>query len=93
MYQDTAERTIAQQNKKQLARTDKMSEWISVKDRLPYAIQPVLAIWVECDQVAQVLVAQIEPDTIWWAVGPFDSRRLDKGDVTHWMPLPEPPSE
>lgn len=57
-------------------------EWISVKDRLPEPNQDVLAIHSE---------------------GIIDINFLDHytgflfenlyGEITHWMPLPEPPEE
>lgn len=56
-----------------------MSEWISVKDRLPEKSGYYL-IWTEHS---------------YYLIG-FFSSNIDNGkwdwiDVTHWMPLPEPP--
>jgi hypothetical protein len=68
-----------------------MSEWIAVSEKLPYASCAVLVIWTEYEKVAQVMVANIEADGEWWAIGPFDRGSLGKNKVSHWMPLPEPP--
>jgi len=61
-----------------------MSEWISVEDRLPeqdgYYLVNVL-----CELANGVYLAKFENGaTFMWH--PFS-----KADVTHWMPLPEPP--
>ena len=72
-----------------------MSEWISVKDRLP-----------ECEKVLAIFVS--DPDTFYnmradgWFEDTIYSCRMYKGKfiiqshgpcfpATHWMPLPEPP--
>jgi hypothetical protein len=69
-----------------------MSEWISVKERLPKYGQQVLAF--DCIEDC-VDVMSFEPEenncpegwytSSWW--------HRDEDDVTHWMPLPEPPME
>ncbi len=53
-------------------------EWISVEDRLPEKYQPVIAYLpgiIYSDQHVQMIK--------WWDA--------DVVEVTHWMPLPEPP--
>ena len=62
-----------------------MAEWISVKDRLPDKNGNYL-VSVTSD-FAGVHVANFQSGEafLWY---PFI-----KSDVTHWMPLPEPPKE
>lgn len=66
-------------------------EWISVKDRLPEPQQEVLV-----SVLNDVLFRDIA------RVGSLDSRGIWRVDtpheyfhrnITHWMPLPEPPKE
>ena len=60
-----------------------MSEWISVKDRLPCEQEPVL-IFDGTIQVDQLVDDEDEPGLQW-------EYNFDNPSVTHWMPLPEPP--
>lgn len=57
----------------------KQPKWISVKDRLPNIAQPVLAY---SGEELGIGFAYLYSDGKWYG---------DCGDVTHWMPLPEPP--
>lgn len=59
-----------------------LPEWINAKDRLPEREQSVLA---HLDD-GFIAVVEIEADGEWglWA---------DSGNVTHWMPLPQPPMD
>ena len=67
-------------------------KWISVKDRLPLNEEWVLC----CDNAHQntnykFFVARLSSDRKYWE-GPSDFdiyKPLE--NVTHWMPLPEPP--
>lgn len=66
-----------------------MSEWISVKDRLPEQGKRYLVN--RYDGVTKTYFTDIlwhDAHDLWW-------NRLYSGDykVTHWMPLPEPPKE
>lgn len=73
-----------------------MSEWISVKDRLPEHPELVLAIvsgkpWKNVTLDGAYQLASYDPDCGWiveeypeWEEGAV---------VSHWMPLPEPPEE
>ena len=77
-----------------------MSEWISVKERLPEPDAEVLAIikgYPETVAVTKYLAdndSKIERDY----VGDFAEYHNDMEDYcvimipTHWMPLPEPPN-
>jgi hypothetical protein len=70
-----------------------VSEWVSVKERLPVANQRV---FVACDNDV-VVVAEISHgifvgSTRWIFEANHHSRHYEP-EVTHWMPLPEPPKE
>lgn len=63
-----------------------MSEWISVKDRLPEESDDVLAYTIWDD----IVVCFLEEDSdVWMHTWGY----LEKEFVTHWMPIPEPPIE
>ena len=67
-----------------------MSEWISVKDRLPVQDRPWRYLVVCVDPYFGTTVV----DTMRYAGGVwyYDGVPTD-ATVTHWMPLPEPPKE
>lgn len=57
-----------------------MSEWISVKERLPEVETNILAyIGYGC-----IVVCWLTYDGYWQGA----ARIFDKDEVTHWMPLP-----
>ena len=60
-----------------------MAEWISVKDRLPERNQRVFVYRPEMDG------ADTGPMSVQWGW----SCACKRTDITHWMPLPEPPEE
>lgn len=61
-------------------------DWISVKERLPERFEPVL---VCREKNGSPYVEQGHKDVgEWWKV--YGTRTKQ---VTHWMPLPEPPEE
>lgn len=68
-----------------------MGEWISVKDRLPEELTPVIAFTEAIDQ--GICIAFRENGL--WIDG--DSGHgivlIQQGLVTHWMPLPDPPED
>ena len=59
------------------------NNWISIEDKLPKLNIPVLV----CDKQKRVCVRALIG---WWTGTPVWTRH--KYDVTHWMPLPEPPT-
>ena len=62
-----------------------MSEWISVEDRLPDESVSCLVFGPDGNYVGWVC----DPVQKWWArEGDLDDYCVE---VTHWMPLPEPP--
>ena len=64
-------------------RRNRMAEWISVKDRLPMKNDSVL---VYRPEMKESDVGAVSVQFGW-------NCRRKKTDITHWMPLPEPPSE
>lgn len=76
-----------------------MSEWISVKDRLPDEGEIALTV---CDNGKMFLLQKVSDEMfgvpIYWnyccgfdkELGPNESYCYD---ITHWMPLPAPPKE
>lgn len=66
--------------------------WIPVKEKLPTKRIPVLVSDGKNTWSAYWL--HIDNNVNWFCHG-FDryERELDYGHPTHWMPLPEPPSE
>lgn len=66
-----------------------MSEWISVKDRLPEEREDVL-IRVKCANYFNIEQGYYKGNNEWvncWC----SIRNEGLYPVTHWMPLPEPP--
>lgn len=82
-----------------------MNEWISVKDRLPeesgtYLVNVhqeteddvgdcVLLAWYQRNDLLFV------PNSVGWLLLNefYDLSNTLRDDITHWMPLPEPPKE
>lgn len=75
-----------------LAELERQTEWISVKDRMPEDNVPVLLVWTN-GRVTSVIPG--------WHVsikGLGNDWNTSCGlrpeeEITHWMPLPEPPKE
>lgn len=63
----------------ELERIREARRWIPVEERLPETRDPVLTLWVSGMQSVKQYDAQHG-----WNTG---------AQVTHWMPLPEPPKE
>lgn len=65
-----------------------MSEWISVKKRLPENHHHVLLYWGEKNKMA----VGYRCDDEWqhWPIGSYAADGCLFG-ITHWMPLPSPP--
>ena len=64
------------------------TEWISVKDRLPETRAAVLVTM----KGALPCVCRQDWNGDWWMIGQYRNQRC-RAEVTHWMPLPEPPKE
>ena len=67
-----------------------MTEWISVKDRLPENYKNVLCVSKFLD-IRDITVAHCwesyQKESFW-----MDTHSFPLTDITHWMPLPEPPN-
>jgi hypothetical protein len=75
------------------------NEWVKCSDRLPEDDKPVLISHVV--KGGGVLLRDINGDFVWFArydgerwkrADGFSDDKLFHGEVTHWMPLPAPPS-
>ena len=64
-------------------------EWISVNERLPEEDEDVLVMTAEGKFASGGMhVASLDEDGVWY---PSHGDGWEFPDVTHWMPLPEPP--
>jgi hypothetical protein len=68
-----------------------MSEWISVKDRLPNEETPVITLYSGVVQHVTYWII----DGSWYPAhaDEADETPVNSGVFTHWMPLPEPPED
>lgn len=73
-----------------------MSEWISVKERVPEDGVPVLITYLGyydnrpyCDAIANIR----NGDWGWYEAAGEDNDEVVRVTITHWMPLPSPPEE
>ncbi len=71
-----------------------MSEWISVEDFLPDAEQDVLCFCERGSSIGMTVAGRfarsLGDDRMEWMS--FETEEETKYTVTHWMPLPAPPS-
>lgn len=67
-----------------------VSEWVSVKDRLPENFQTVLMARTDGTIYCHMYCENTQTDGCW--VDDY-LNWFSVYDVTHWMPLPEPPTE
>ena len=72
-----------------------LAGWISVKDRLPD--QELLEYWKRYSQRSVEVLVMIEgashSTTLTWDGNRFSDDCHNEYEVTHWMPLPEPPGD
>jgi hypothetical protein len=66
-----------------------MAEWISVADRLPTPFVTVIVHMPLESPMPTVSWGFITGDGNWYC----NYFNRDEDEVTHWMPLPEPPKE
>lgn len=68
-----------------------MSEWISVESAVPEQGKHVLVFAPDCNIIGSNLVGCYYDDEDCWTVYDFEQAKLMER-VTHWMPMPEPPT-
>lgn len=68
-----------------------MSEWISVKDRLPGKQKWVLVTTFEDDICQACIIGEYDGRPNWNVVPHSGNWFKSTNSVTHWQPLPEPP--
>lgn len=66
-----------------------MSEWISVKDRMPEKEGKYIVCVAGNVCVLPMIVNGVGYK--YWETGKYFKKEMDK--VSHWMPFPEPPKE
>ena len=73
-----------------------VSGWISVKDRLPNC-NGIYLVWrphYYGGEIGEPVVCYFDGQNTWHdSYGVDFERILHPDDITHWMPLPEPPEE
>lgn len=74
-----------------LAELQPSSEWVSVKDRLPEVGEYNVA--ADTDYGKKVTACELNKDGNWIHDGEETFCHSYYFEVTHWMPLPEPPKE
>ena len=67
--------------------------WIDITDREPENMQMVLVcVYFKISERRIVAYGHREGEE--WAVTDFyGNSRIERSNVTHWMPIPEPPKE
>ena len=79
-----------------------MSEWISVKDKLPNELDDVLIYGPNIVITKAFLLKNIIDRVVhrevfykagWMISDSEEGNSIDSEHVTHWMPLPEPPKD
>ena len=66
-----------------------VQEWISVEDRLPEPFVSVLACIPSEEPLPTVHESYIADHGAWVCI--LTAERYKTGEVTHWMPMPQPP--
>ena len=79
--------------KQEIARLNAERRWIPVSERLPEMYHPVLTMAKKA-KYPRVLSREKGADDIWvWALRQLGGyvAYIGEKNITHWMPLPEPP--
>ena len=67
-------------------------EWISVFDRLPNDTDDVLVVGDGWDDMNWYRIYFYQADK-WHTIDGDEVNKTSQMKITHWMPLPKPPSE
>ena len=74
----------------------KAPRWISVKDKLPTSIVNKVLVWLEHEDLNGYLgfghYEKYKGQEIWYDLEHNEAFSIRGYAVTHWMPLPEPPT-
>lgn len=66
-----------------------MSEWVKCSERMPEEGKDVI-VYDDLEQVHEGCYFQYGDRTV-WEIPSYNPSYYDEVNVTHWMPLPEPP--
>jgi len=73
--------------------SERNSEWISVEDRLPEVVTFVIVCAFN-NEIRSAWLSEGEFDErVWYTSEDYKSGYYKLDDVSHWMPLPEPPED
>lgn len=89
-YIDEAADTLESQQKR-IEELEAEHRWIPVTERLPKPFESVLAYIPSEAPLPTVHESYIADHDEWVCI--LTVERYKPGEVTHWMPLPEPPKE
>lgn len=69
-------------------------KWISVKDKIPPAFEPIIAVHRWGHGELQSMFGQCDDDSFffYWKDG-RNYKILYIENLTHWMPMPKPPKD
>lgn len=74
----------------------KAPRWISVKDKLPTSVVNKVLVWLEHEDLNGHLgfghYEKYKGQEIWYDIEHNEAFSIRGYAVTHWMPLPEPPT-
>lgn len=68
-----------------------MSQWIKCSERMPEEGENVI-VYDNLKQVHECFYLRYG-DHVSWEIYSYNPSYYDEVNVTHWMPLPEPPQE
>jgi len=68
-----------------------MQKWISIEEKMPEDRQDVLTYWPERRLIQLQAYVPDGPAGMDWWLGGWQNLMVEDGNITHWMPLPEPP--
>ena len=86
-YEGSDEEALEEEVRYLISNGVTVQEWISVKDRLPEPFVPVLVHMPGEEPFPTVHEGFISNNGIWQSA----MFRREPGEVTHWIPIPQPP--